>query len=469
MFGVPHRRADQAHQRQVTVRPNDLLLLAAPPLLAATHVVGTYGFSDAHWTSMVRALVVSILAASLILCVALIGVRRLRPAVVAASAAVIVLAGGFLAAWTALSVGAWIVVAYWQHIHQRPWPVIDASLAARVPALLLTVSVVWLPISGTVTLQDLLPPPQASPAADQGRPNIYVLLLDGYPRADTLAEFYAFDNRSFLDSLEELGFQVAEDSESEFHQTEQSLLSMFSDEIPPEAVDKKRARHLLESAPAFDRLRDAGYLLSDVPSVADHINLRTWDETLGGPQLTELEILLLQVSALAPLSQEWVASQLRDRQDEALETLVSQTSQTRQHMTFVHLMAPHPPFLYTAVGDPLLPADCWLQGRCRIFDVSIDKLEMERPAYVDAFVGQLQHVNRRVLEALELVIERDPEASVVVLSDHGARHSNADTAELTRTLFAARIPSNPGLFEANPGPDLLMSRLLGASRGSGQP
>ena len=60
--------------------------------------------------------------------------------------------------------------------------------------------------------------------ANGNSPNIYILLLDGYPRADTLAERYDFDNRPFLEELRDRGFDVAERSRTNYMFTQLVLL-----------------------------------------------------------------------------------------------------------------------------------------------------------------------------------------------------------------------------------------------------
>lgn len=58
-------------------------------------------------------------------------------------------------------------------------------------------------------------------------PNIYVILLHGYPRRDVLERYLDFDNSEFEESLTALGFDVATDSRSNFSATWATLASMF--------------------------------------------------------------------------------------------------------------------------------------------------------------------------------------------------------------------------------------------------
>ena len=67
----------------------------------------------------------------------------------------------------------------------------------------------------------------ARAAAPAGAPDIYVILLDEYPRTDTLAAVFGFDNRPFIDALTELGFEESAQSHSNYNATSPTLVSMF--------------------------------------------------------------------------------------------------------------------------------------------------------------------------------------------------------------------------------------------------
>ena len=68
-----------------------------------------------------------------------------------------------------------------------------------------------------------------SGTADQGSgPDIYLILLDGYPRADVLEYAFDIDNSGFVEGLEERGFHVAEESHSDYIWTHVSVPSALT-------------------------------------------------------------------------------------------------------------------------------------------------------------------------------------------------------------------------------------------------
>ena len=66
-------------------------------------------------------------------------------------------------------------------------------------------------------------------------PDIYVILLDGYARADVLSEYYGFDNGPFIQGLERRGFQVGAASEANYTWTFLSLASTLNMDYLPSA------------------------------------------------------------------------------------------------------------------------------------------------------------------------------------------------------------------------------------------
>ena len=59
-------------------------------------------------------------------------------------------------------------------------------------------------------------------------PDVYIILLDGYPRSDTLQEEFGFDNSHFLDEMELIGFEVAPLAHSNDNATILTLASMLN-------------------------------------------------------------------------------------------------------------------------------------------------------------------------------------------------------------------------------------------------
>ena len=278
----------------------------------------------------------------------------------------------------------------------------------------------------------------ASGHPDAPGPPVYMLLLDGYPRADELARL-DIDNGAFIGELQDRGFDNYPDATSVHHWTHRTLQAMVAgsaDGIPDEAGSNE-----VEQAVRAALQLPPGFVAIDPP--ASHVVMR------GGRQLTaggmnDFEVRLLGTSLVGALARDWaaslVANSLREHFEGSLRLMVASDSSR----TFTHVLAPHPPFLY-AGGV----AACW--PGCNIFDVAADRLEISVDEWANRMDGQLEAVNARVISALDAIIERDPDAVIVLFSDHGGRY-DVDLPEVHHTFLAARTPGNPRLFEAEPHP-----------------
>lgn len=344
---------------------------------------------------------------------------------------------------------------------------------AVVPAVgLLVVTIATAFVDGAVTFDELLPVggPSAAAAGGSVQPNVYVLLLDGYPRADELARNFGYDNSGFIGALEDLGFDVAGNATARFRRTEFTLAStMLSDPSPVDAyaatprtsaamTASRRAvrREYLRDEPTMDALRSAGYQLIYVPSQVGHVEWRGWDVTLDTGQLTSFEVYLLQRSALSSFVDGWIVDQQRDRIETSLAAWSGTADRPGQHLTFGHVMSPHPPFLY---GPEAGLPDCWYRLGCTMFEVRLVDVDMSLEDYGRRFGEQLDGLNPLTLDAVERVIDSDPSAVVILMSDHGARFSQGVEDEHFHSFFATRLPGDLRLA-GDPGPDGLFVRLL---------
>ncbi len=162
-------------------------------------------------------------------------------------------------------------------------------------------------------------------------PNVYLIWLDGYPRDDSLMEYFGFDNRPFLDALEDRGFAVAEHSQSQYPSTIQTMATMMQMRPLEELADDEwvgsneqhwRLWHLINSAPVPAAYEAAGYTTYSIVSPAPGHDWRTADVVLDSPWLSDFEAHLFNNGILhrsspsgrctAPTS--WTCSTISRRQ-----------------------------------------------------------------------------------------------------------------------------------------------------------
>ncbi|MFO8059806.1 MAG: hypothetical protein R6U70_04025 [Bacillota bacterium] len=254
---------------------------------------------------------------------------------------------------------------------------------------------------------DLVPPDEP--------PDIYYLVLDGYPSGDTLEEIYGYDNSAFIESLRRMGFYVADESRSNYPLTMLSLPSSLNmrylDELQEVPGEGSRCltvpRHLVQDNVVAASLRTAGYSFA-------HFN-SGWGPTIHNSQADvnylcgrlgdEFTDALVNLTPLGPVMGGVGA---RNR----VVCVFSRISGVREEIpgprfVFAHILPPHPPYLFDRHGEPLLRGELEMTG-----DVWKNR---------DAYLEQLRFVNERVTAMIGEILENADGAApvIIVQSDHG--------------------------------------------------
>jgi len=249
-------------------------------------------------------------------------------------------------------------------------------------------------------------------------PDIYYIVLDGYPAGDILEAVYDYDNQYFLDALASKGFYVAESSRSNYPLTFLSLASALNfrylDELPEilgtASMDQAIPHDLIRENDLVRTLQSAGYRFV-------HFN-SGWGPTTHNPRADvshrfgrpgdQFPAALLDPTPLAG----WAEASARRRILETFDALPAATEgRDTPTFAFAHIMPPHPPYLLDRDGKPL-------QG---------GSLHMTGPVWSDraGYTEQMRFVNRRVLGMIGEILdtaqgETDP--IILLLSDHGTAY-----------------------------------------------
>jgi hypothetical protein len=303
-------------------------------------------------------------------------------------------------------------------------------------------------------------------------PDIYLILLDGYPRADTLRKDFGLDNSPFLSDMESLGFEVADSAHSNYNFTALTLASTFNvqqikdvdglgDPSPVAATQFRALSKSINSGRAFNELRTRGYEIVSVPSPAGIVSLRSADRVYDDGAITEFEMGVL-ASGITPLlfpgvQRTLVMNSLRERVIQELDTTVALAKERteRPKLVFTHIMSPHVPVLFGADGTPREGWPCFpgcgaFDGGWRFGDDILDPM-----------AGQVQHLNDLVESSVKRIIEASPEPPIIIVfSDHGGRHHLDDHAEMLRSLLLTYTPGKAGLFPEDTAAVNLLAYLL---------
>jgi hypothetical protein len=259
------------------------------------------------------------------------------------------------------------------------------------------------------------------------RPDIYYIILDGYARGDILEDLYKYDNSKFLTHLAEKGFYVATKSKANYCQTYLSLASslnfIYLDDLVSQMAagynNRKPLREMIEHNHVVDFLKKHDYLW---------VVFSSWEEIKNadiymtpGPSLSEFQNVLINTTPLALLLDKLLTKSRYDLHREQLlyifDHLADMTEMHSPLFVFAHILAPHPPFVFGANGEPI---DCnrnFTRGDGSHFVESGGN----RDEYVESYTRQLAFVNKKISETIDRIVSNSREPPVVILqADHGA-------------------------------------------------
>lgn len=366
----------------------------------------------------------------------------------------------------------------------------------RVAVLLLAVTLGWGFVRGRMSevgndLAQGVPLAAALMASDApDGPDIYVILLDGYPRADVLQYAFGIDNSPFTDALSARGFTVATASHSDYLWTHVSVPSALNlayveqipamlDVIEGRAPRQPTLRTTIADNVAFEVARQHGMMTVAVASGFEEVAPRRADVYIDGGELNEFEISLLSSTfagdVLNVVAPDFASGQQRDRIRFNLGVLGDvAAADIGPRLTFVHVPAPHQPTVFgaggSAVAVPITP---------HLFADSPLERGEDPVEFADRYRAQLPVLNSLVLAAVDDILERSDVPPVIILfSDHGSASAvdwnatqpdEADPARLlerTGNFFAALTPGRTDVFPNDISPVDIFRLLYDAYLGT---
>jgi hypothetical protein len=313
--------------------------------------------------------------------------------------------------------------------------------------------------------------PASGQPATAANPDIYVILLDGYPRADVLQHALGHYNTPFTGALEQRGFDVADAAHSDYLWTHVSLTSLLNmayieqiETLQPVVAGRAPlyppVTEAINRNPVFDAARERGYQVVAIGSGYEQLTPRSADVFLDTDDLNEFEVKLLNSTFLGDIVSVvlpgFAAGQHAERIRGTLDHLVgvAEAPHDVPRLVVAHVPTPHQPSVFRADGSTLsVPLND------AFYADSAAQKGQTLAAFSEEYREHLTYVNQLILDALDDVLTASTRPPVVVLvADHGAasqvdwRYERPDTVEpavlLERTgiLFAALTPERTGVF-----------------------
>ncbi len=273
------------------------------------------------------------------------------------------------------------------------------------------------------------------PAGDSNQPDIYLIVLDEYPRADVLMRSFQFDNTPFLDGLKSMGFRVIPCSQSNYRWTIQSVYSMLNLEyisrLPDDTssfmdttTEDELTRGIkasifqkdllakgytivaLETGYYFTELTQADiYIETDNPNEVSPFEFAFLDTTMFSAW-NDLSVRMGKIAG-GVRAEKLRENELRSHPDFFYRLKMNGFKHFDQAIdiggpkfVFAHLMGVHKPLVLGKNGE----------------------LSYSAQFTTSAYLDQLEYVNSRMIQSLERLLKKPGVPPIIILlSDHGFR------------------------------------------------
>ncbi len=249
-------------------------------------------------------------------------------------------------------------------------------------------------------------------------PNVYYFLFDEYGGYDNLLHYYDFDNSPFLQELEERGFSVS------YHSRNTEAVN--TDTIVPNLLNLDYVVRVEESGHKKAAFRNNCQLYRMFASNGYQINLINHVDYLGiagcrvltshQTRRTISEYLMRnsiynKFPALRAMLDRFFVldygANYRQSLDNAMEAGLSCWQETGAHptLTMGYIQCPHSPTMVGRHGEELPFSGGWNWR-----DHSL-------------YLNQLEFISDYILELTDTILTHDPEALILIQSDHGNRYA----------------------------------------------
>jgi hypothetical protein len=282
-------------------------------------------------------------------------------------------------------------------------------------------------------------PAQAVSGTGEPLPSIYHVLADQYSRTDQLKKVLGYDNSGFDRALEERGFKVLKQARANYRETVFSVSAMHAMDYP--FTEEKPLPKTLDNV--FTSMGGTSAVMRKAWSLGYdymHVDTNIWGLTQcpdhpkvicltpRDSHLSNWDVEILDaLNRMTPFSYffSFNASMSKATSVDDVAKAVTARGFERPRVLFAHTMQPHSPYTRRA--------DCSSLGNVS-FSLSGPN---DPPRYIDA----VQCVNLMMLRFVDTVGAKDPNAIIILSSDHGSKflfNTEAHKGVWTRPQFDER-------------------------------
>jgi len=245
-------------------------------------------------------------------------------------------------------------------------------------------------------------------------PDIYYIVPDGYTRSDILKIYFDFDNTPFTESLSERGFYVAQDSITNYRRTIISLASSLNMKYINYLTDilGKNSRNLdplldlINNSFVVSFLKDKGYKFVNYCSGGEPtVKLRNADLNVLSLKRRNPLVGLIKKSSMLKIFFNEINHVKRQLIPETFKALKEDVEKNRPKFVLVHILAPHPPFLFGPNVE-------------NIRNPRINLMDWREP---QMYVSEMIYLNKELIKLVDSIKSKSEIPPIIIIQgDHGA-------------------------------------------------
>jgi hypothetical protein len=271
--------------------------------------------------------------------------------------------------------------------------------------------------------------------APEARPNVFLVILDGYSRLDVLSRVAKLDNEPIVKALRDRGFVVPDKSVANYPVTYLSVSSLLATDYVALPRNRFTSRSYFYDViqgnnPWVASFRAMGYRYAHSGNVWGGSACSGREDfclnSLENVPTREIDLSIVQMTPVRLFLPGVVTTTERGNL-EFIENGLDQVYRRAPFFLFAHTMPPHPPFERRA--------DCTRKKRLP---------SLEWWSYPEEYRDNTLCVNRQLTRFVDKVVARDPEAILVFASDHGSGFTQPFERPLDQwadEMIAERFPS----------------------------
>ena len=258
------------------------------------------------------------------------------------------------------------------------------------------------------------------------QPDVYYIILDGYGRKDVLKEYFNHDISDFVNFLRSQGFFVPKKTQTNYIQTFLSIASSLNMEYIPPLLEKNGPaigdaallRPLIVNNKVVQTFKKYGYdfvsFASGYEPTENNPNADIYYYQHGDLNYFEYRMLnntlFRRIGIMLNLDLSKVA---RNRFYFNLHKLQEIPRLPQPTFTFIHLLQPHPPFIFGPEGE--------VANKGKPFNLNDgSSYKGTSDEYRQGYINQLRFVNANIRSLIPNLISNSEEPPIIILqSDHG--------------------------------------------------